>query len=283
MTAGSDPNGLDRRSLTPNDATALLSLSDEAGWNQTADDWRLMLKFGDGVGYWRAEQPIASALMLPYGAGFAWLSMVLVAAAWRRQGLASRLTLDRLERARTLGLSLRLDATDAGRAVYRRFDFTDQYTFTRYLAETPAIEDSSAPTERSVDLDQAAELDAKVFGANRREVFSNFVDRRPALAQTAISNGACTGFVFGRDGRRATHIGPLVADDPPTAIAFAEGAVRAAGGPVIIDAMDGRPDFLDRLSEMGFVGQRRFTRMSLGEPPLHPPRASSAVAGPEFG
>jgi hypothetical protein len=36
------------RRLAPADAGALTRLSAEAGWNQTADDWRLILRHGAG-------------------------------------------------------------------------------------------------------------------------------------------------------------------------------------------------------------------------------------------
>lgn len=283
MTAGSNPNDLERRKLTPSDAATLLTLSDEAGWNQTVDDWRLMLTLGEGIGYWQSERPVASALILPFDTDFAWLSMVLVTAAWRRRGLASALTESCLKRAQTLGLSLRLDATDAGRAVYRRFGFADQYTFTRYLAQSPR--GGEAPTNPTIsdDLTQAADFDAKVFGADRRKILANFADRRPSLARVLDCNGACTGIIFGRDGHRATHLGPLAADDAQGAIVLLAAAIRGAGGPLIIDAIDDRPAFAEHLADMGFVAQRQFTRMSLGGPALNAPDSSFAVAGPEYG
>ena len=65
--------------LLPDDAEGLCPLSIEAGWNQVAADWRLMLTLGQGFGV-RGEDGewIASALSLPLGPNIAWLSMVLV-------------------------------------------------------------------------------------------------------------------------------------------------------------------------------------------------------------
>ena len=51
---GSDVDSLIERRLVPADAEHLVALSAEAGWNQTATDWRLMLRHGDGVA---AEKP----------------------------------------------------------------------------------------------------------------------------------------------------------------------------------------------------------------------------------
>ncbi len=286
MTAGSDLGGLERRALRPEDAARLVALSDHANWNQTENDWRLMLGLGEGFGFWQSETPVASALILPYGTRFAWLSMVLVAEPWRRRGLASRLTEDCLERARELGLALRLDATDAGRAVYSRFGFADRYTFTRFAAERPTIGQDATPrlcAGTDDDLGAMAAFDAQAFGADRKAVLAALLRGRADLAWLSNNDGACDGFALGRNGRRATQLGPVVADDTQTAVALASAAACRLREPVFVDAIDGRAEFLSWLGEAGFVAQRQFTRMSLDEPPFDPADASYAVAGPEFG
>ena len=77
------------RAAELDDAAALVA---EAGWNQTAADWRIFLELG-AVRAVRnsAGRVIATAATLSYGGQFAWISMVLVAGAYRRQGLARRL------------------------------------------------------------------------------------------------------------------------------------------------------------------------------------------------
>ena len=78
--------------LQPADAEGLCPLSIEAGWNQVAADWRLMLGLGQGFGVRGADgQWIASALALPLGPAVSWLSMVLVTKLERGQGLGTRL------------------------------------------------------------------------------------------------------------------------------------------------------------------------------------------------
>src|SRR4051812_20757897 len=112
------------------DAEALVT---EAGWNQVAADWRAFLALGTVYGVRTPTgQVIATAATLPYGGGFAWISMVLVSAAWRRRGLASvllnRCVGDLLAR----GFVPVLDATPAGRAVYTGLGFQDSWSFQRY-------------------------------------------------------------------------------------------------------------------------------------------------------
>ncbi|MFV2035357.1 MAG: hypothetical protein ACC631_09670, partial [Halocynthiibacter sp.] len=52
-----------------------LALSQEAGWNQTAEDWRMMLSAGRGIGFEAPDGTLtASAVTLPYGETFGWIS-----------------------------------------------------------------------------------------------------------------------------------------------------------------------------------------------------------------
>ncbi len=92
------------------DAEALVR---EAGWNQTAADWRIFLDFGTVYAVRNsAGRVVATAATLPYGGRFAWISMVLVAGEYRRQGLARRLLgrcVDDLKKCRP-GAGARCDA-----------------------------------------------------------------------------------------------------------------------------------------------------------------------------
>src|SRR4029077_14978426 len=78
--------------LDARDAAGGLLLSTEAHWNQNEADWRFFLTEGTVFGV-RDEDArlVASAALLPYSAGNAWISMVLVTESWRRRGLATRL------------------------------------------------------------------------------------------------------------------------------------------------------------------------------------------------
>lgn len=126
------------RRLALGDVPRLICLSDAAGWNQTAEDWQLLLSLGFGWGLWHGDDgPLASALALPYGDAFAWISMVLVTPPLRRQGIATRLTEACLEELDARGLEARLDATAAGQAVYEKLGFTPGFTFTRWESERP--------------------------------------------------------------------------------------------------------------------------------------------------
>ena len=88
--AATDQVGILR--LGPDDALGGLALSTEAQWNQNEADWRFFLTQGTGFGARDNDgRLIATAALLPYSSGNAWISMVLVTASSRRRGLATRL------------------------------------------------------------------------------------------------------------------------------------------------------------------------------------------------
>ena len=72
---------------------ACLALSRAAGWNQNAADWRIFLELGTATAVKTIDGRLAAtAATLPYPSGFGWISMVLVAADYRRRGIARALT-----------------------------------------------------------------------------------------------------------------------------------------------------------------------------------------------
>jgi len=110
--------------LGADDARAGLLLSAEAHWNQNEADWRFFLTRGTVFGIRDGDHLIATAALLPYTSGNAWIGMVLVTQNWRRRGLATKLLDACLDAARKQGLTPWLDATPAGATVYGPLGFT---------------------------------------------------------------------------------------------------------------------------------------------------------------
>ena len=83
-------SGLEFRPLGPQDVEAALALSAEAGWNQSAEDWRLLINGSLSLGVvTRDGRLVASALGYLHGNRVAWIAMVLVSARFQRRGLAT--------------------------------------------------------------------------------------------------------------------------------------------------------------------------------------------------
>ena len=279
----------DPRPLLASDADALVGLSAAAGWNQTADDWRLIVDHGGGEGVFAVDgHPLASACAVPLTARSLWVCMVLVAAGARRQGHATRLMARQIARIEAAGKVPGLDATELGRPVYEKLGFRPLFDLSRYRAAAPvwaAVEPTATlrPAEAG-DLAAIAAYDADATGGDRAFLLDHLAARLPAAAWVATRGGRIAGFAMGRDGLQATGIGPLVADDAATAAALAAAAGNALSGPIVIDLRDAAPGLAAYLERAGFARERGFTRMIKGDDPaLDRTRALYAVAGPEFG
>ena len=264
-----------------------LALSRSAHWNQNEADWRLMLGFGRGWGLAINDGTLAaSTLVLPYN-GFAWVAMVLVHPEYRKKGFATRLLRTALADLDKTGQAAILDATPAGHDVYALEGFIDCWRFKRFALTMPATVflpgENIRPIEEA-DWPRILELDAKAFGANRETVLRNLAQRLPQAALVAERGGRIGGFLFGRDGREARQLGPLVARDERIACDLLGTALQRVEPTVYLDLVDRKETLGKWLGERGFAVQRPFTRMARGLREV--PGESSLVccpAGPELG
>jgi GNAT superfamily N-acetyltransferase len=263
------------------DLPRAVALSSAAGWNQVAADWAAFLRLGEAVAMEDGDAacPAATAAVLPFGPDLAWISMVLVRADRRREGLATALmrwAMGRLAGTRCLAL----DATPEGREVYRRLGFADAFGFARWrVATPPKVPEVAVRRLRDSDWPALLEMDAAAFGAPREALLRGFGARLPAASWIAADG---SGYALGRDGKRAPGIGPVVAREAGTALALIGAASRAVGGPVVIDLAEAQEEVAAALRGAGGAPLRRFTRMSLGPLPGLPAHLV-AMAGPEFG
>lgn len=261
------------------------ALSAEAGWNQTAADWRTMIAAGRALGREdRSGRLVASALVLPFGAAFGFVSMVIVTQSWRRKGLATALLRECVGLLEDGGRAQMLDATPAGAEVYRPLGFRDHFPLRRWEGTAPgggAPGKAAARRLTAADLPGLAAHDRAAFGGDRRGVLEALISRSGAAGRMA-ADGA--GYLLSRDGRRARQIGPILADGAGTAAALLADALARVEGPVFIDVPDRHRAVTDFLEARGFAPQRPFMRMYRGaEAGFGDPARMFAVAGPEFG
>jgi GNAT superfamily N-acetyltransferase len=266
------------------DVDACLRLSDEAGWNQTADDWRLFIRHGKTIGARSNDGTlVASAAALPYDR-FGFVSMVLVTDAWRRRGLATDLV-DRCVVALTSrGLVPVLDATPAGSLVYGRQGFNGLFELDRWQSEAgPELVDPEGETVAAGpgDFETLCALDREACGADRRLLLGDLLSRE---GSHAFLDPGRTGFAVVRRGRRAMQIGPVAAISPKRAIDLLSAALGAVRGSVFVDIPRLWDEVAGWLAGRGFTRQRSFTRMAHGHStPFGRPDRLFAAAGPEFG
>jgi GNAT superfamily N-acetyltransferase len=288
---GSIEGELVERAMTPADAEAALPLSAEAGWNQTAEDWRFMLREGHGIGLRDASgRWIGSSLALPLGEGLCWISMVLVAKDQRRRGLGTRLLHRAIELARRSCCVVGLDATELGRPVYLPLGFRDLYASSRLRLEAP-VQAEPPPGGCAIrplivaDLPALAAFDMPRSSMQRRHVLDYLFRQAPGVALVAEAGGRIVGYALGRPGRSAFQSGPVVADHESIARALIAHAIARTSPPVIFDMPDAHRGVRRWLDSAGAVRERGFMRMGLGEPlrALADPSRIFALAGPELG
>jgi GNAT superfamily N-acetyltransferase len=266
------------------DAEALVA---EAGWNQVAADWHMFLDFGTAHAVREQGRVIATATWLPYGR-CAWISMVLVVAAQRRRGLATRLLHRCIADVKAAGLVPVLDATPAGAKVYAPLGFREAWGFARFASERRTMQPAevSAAIEPITDAVWPAlcAYDADVFGNNRSQILAHMRGRLPPADLVARREGRVVGMLLGRDGRTASHLGPLIAEDDEVAKALLARALSRISGTVYVDIADAKPGVRAFLEASGFQVQRPFTRMLLGrDRSFDDVGRTYAVIGPEFG
>jgi GNAT superfamily N-acetyltransferase len=262
----------------------------EAGWNQVTADWLMFLEFGTVYAVRAAGRVVATAATLPYGGRCAWISMVLVAADHRRKGLATRLLRRCVDDVLAAGLVPVLDATPAGRAVYQPLGFQDAWSFQRLAAPAPRAGDPGIPADITIhhvndkSWPDLQAYDAAAFGADRGAIIARMCGRLRGVDLFATRRNHCVGMLLGRDGRVASHLGPLIAEDDETAKALLTHALRSLPGPVFIDLADAKVAVRQWLESRGFAPQRPFTRMLYGRSTsFDDGRRTYAVIGPEFG
>ena len=292
MAATEGARGREIVALKPTDATALWPLSQEAGWNQVAADWRLMLELGQGFGQKASDgRWLGSALVLPLGPALAWISMVLVTQPARGKGLGTKLLLRCLAAAAAGGRTAGLDATEFGRPIYLPLGFVDVYTLARWHWPAPGQPRVDPPEGMIVapagpqDLAEIVAYDAPLSGYGRQPILADLLARAAGFAQVARRpNGALAGFVLGRDGHRSWHLGPIVADTEPTALALLSAAAAALAQPLIVDVPDCHCQLRDWLAARGATAPRRYTRMlRAANRVIADTRYVFALAGPELG
>jgi hypothetical protein len=217
--------------------------------------------------------------------------MMLVDPQYRRVGIGRRLLSEALD---VLGdeACIRLDATPAGRELYRRYRFQDEYALSRLAREAGRSQpDAASARVRPIRQEALAEIfafDRQAFGADRSPILNSLFERSPNYAwvtESTTSHAGIQGYCFGRTGFRYHQLGPVVARDERIAREVVAKCLHHNAGVCFgIDAPQHSQSWLAWLIEQGFVEERPFVRMYRGKM-QHAGDVGSvfAIVGPEFG
>jgi len=275
------------RLLQEQDIATAAALSAEAGWNQTLEDWRMLLRLNPQgcFGIDCDGRLVSTATLVCYGAQLGWIGMVLTNSNYRRRGFARTLLLYAIRQADQLGIeSLKLDATDQGRPLYESLGFRIEQPVERWkCGDKLRISARRNPAGNARDPHcgnfvachhfSSADLDLEAYGTDRSQMLD-------ALAKRG---GVCTddaGFCFSRPGQRANYIGPCIARSPESARSL----IQCCATPESYwDLLPQNQTALTIAIELGFTPQRKLTRMVRGRDLRGREAWIYAIAGFELG
>jgi GNAT superfamily N-acetyltransferase len=266
------------RRMAVEDIPAALELSTEAGWNQTAEDWRILIQLAPETCLAiEIDGELASTTtLLCYGSRLAWLGMVLTRKKFRGQGLARRLLSETLALANQMKIeTVKLDATDLGQPLYEKLGFRCEQLVERWeqaAAGSTAILDGRSGSLSSEHLI----ADREFFGADRSELLGKLAGRNG----TFVSGKS---YALVRPGRVSSYLGPCVSSDAGVARLLIECSIRSTGTPLSWDLLKQNRNAERIAIDLGFGHRRTLTRMVRGKELRGKEDCIYALGGFEFG
>lgn len=273
------PNHVDARlrTLRADDVPAAFQLSAQAGWNQTEEDWRMLLELSpEGcLGIEADGNLVATTTLLCFGQRLAWIGMVLTKLDYQRQGLAKRLLEHCLELADQMGVeTTKLDATDQGRSIYGNFGFHPEQEIQRW---SRAGEGEAPPAAGGISAGEPWRfLDSLAFGADRSMMLHRLAQRHPPIS-------IARSYLFSRPGRATAYLGPCVSETAETARRLIEECVQRTKCSWSWDLFPRNRDAVAIARDLGFSPRRHLVRMARGKQLQAKENAIYAIAGFELG
>lgn len=282
------------RLMRSEDLSFAESLRQAAGWNQTPQDWERFLRLSP-KGCFVAElagRPAATATTVVYDGALAWIGMLIVLPDFRGRGLGRALLGHCCEHLRKAGVgSIKLDATPAGKTLYEKMGFEEEWTLRRWeISEVPRNLPTTSDAVRKMensDLGEVLSIDRETFGAARRDLLELLLAEKYG-AFVRGKAGQIDGFAFLRPGSNAYYLGPATGWSSDASSECVVAALRLIPGrPLFWDIPDANNAAIALATQLGLKVQRQLTRMRLGShcKPAKPAseKAQFAIAGPELG
>lgn len=258
------------------DLSAALRLSAQAGWNQTYEDWAMLLHLApEGCLAIEIDGNLASTTtLLCYGKKLAWIGMVLTDPAYRRQGLARKLFEECLKRADTMGIqTLKLDATDQGQPLYEKFGFRCEQEIERWAR----LGSGPAPNFAPVGVDPSfTKIDAPYFPADRSILLARLASRSSVHTNQDA-------YLLARAGRLSAYLGPCVSRSVDAARQLLMELIKKSSCAWMWDLFPQNRHATELATELNFAPQRHLKRMSRGKDLPENSNTIYAIAGFELG
>jgi GNAT superfamily N-acetyltransferase len=275
-----DSSGAVVRRLEINDIPCAVGLSEQAGWNQTGEDWRQLIDLApEGCLAIEVNGVLAATTtILFYGSHLAWIGMVLTEPSYRGRGFARRLLTEALAKADQMRIeTVKLDATDQGRPLYEKMGFRFEQPVERW--SRPGFDEIRAAKLLAVVPVSAGcrVADERAFGVERSELLDR-LERR----STSFFSGSS--YLLTRPGLRTDYLGPSVCDTPEIAHALMEKALQTGSDKGWSwDLLPQNTNAVDVARDLRFTPTRHLHRMVRGKDLRTREDLIYAIAGFELG
>lgn len=257
----------------------------QAGWNQTREDWRMLMELETAVCAVAREgdRRAGTVSVIRYDKDLAWIGMVLVEESFRGRGIGKTLLQWALDDCRQAGIrTVGLDATPAGRPLYEKYGFVHVADLQRWEGRLSHLSETKFEPIGEADWEMVGHLDRRVFGTDRLPLLKAVGANSRTMC--ARKNGRVTGFGMIRQGERAQYLGPLVAESDETALEIlSDLGTLSGGGPIFWDCYDARLARELNPGKYGFQSQRPLYRMLVGEPFEQDALGQVAIVDPSAG
>lgn len=218
----------------------------------------------------------------------AWISMVLVDRDFRNRGIGREMFSRIVSHLRASNTdTIRLDATDMGLNLYKKFGFREEYELVRYVrAKSHKAKMGWDIPDAPIDLVRIGALDTSVTQTNRQRLIEELANQPHAhLMECRVENSSeIQSYAGWRPGRMSWQIGPCIADNPGAGLlALNQSLEMLTGEEVSIDIPVENTAAIRWAEDNRFREQRRFIRMYLGRKLPDQPDRIFASFGPEKG
>lgn len=268
------------RNLQISDIPAALQLSTEAGWNQTADDWRSLIELAPQgcVAIEAGGELAATATLFCYGHKLAWIGMVLTRQSYQGRGFARRLLNAVLTLADEVGIeTVKLDATDQGQSLYEKLGFRAEQPVERWARSSEVTPPGEEAISGSPVTQEWIAADRNAFAVDRTKLLTRLAEHNPLLTLQRS-------YLLSRPGRLTRYLGPCVAESPEIARTLIEHALRTPGtSGWSWDLLRENTEAVALARDLAFSPKRRLLRMVRGKNLRGRESDIYAIAGFELG
>lgn len=258
-------------------------------WNQTIVDWQRFLSLNPKGCFVVTDQEriVGTVCTIAYQS-FGWIAMVIVDESYRRKGIGRMLLLEGIKHLESRSLTVKLDATPEGKKLYDTLGFVDEYNAARYecfgIQFDPYVSGKVIKITQD-HLEAICDFDAAIFGEERKHVHQSYFDHYSESDFCIMKDQQVQGYIMGREGDRAFHVGPWVAQSKEIAEnLFSFLLHQRKPENVFVDIVEPNHNVLSILNQYDFNLQRSFIRMYKGKNRCPgTPHLIYGMSGPELG